>query len=91
VLSDILTFTYSPGVLGGHLVGTFMSDADPGRLFFLGSTAVSEATPFVFNNGNITASATSDVEAVPEPGSLSLLGTVLLGFGILQYRRKTLR
>ena len=91
-VSDILTFAYSSGPLGGHLVGTFVSDSDPGGnlLLPLGATVVSEATPFVFNNGNITASATSDVD-VPEPASLALFGTVLLGFGILQYRSKTLR
>jgi hypothetical protein len=65
-VSDILTFAYTPGPLGGHLTGTFESDVDPNLLPLpAGATVVSEATPFVFNNGNITADARSDV-AVPE-------------------------
>jgi hypothetical protein len=86
--SDILTFTYSTGGLGGHLVGTFVSDPDPSLLPFpLGATVVSEGTPFVFNNGNITASAISDAPEirVPEPGTFLLLAS---GFvGLLAARR----
>jgi hypothetical protein len=86
--SDILTFTYSLGPFIGHLVGTFESDADPGLLPLpAGATVVSEATPFVFNNGNISASATSDPAEVPEPATLVLLGTALLGLGFLRRRR----
>ena len=48
---------------------------------------VSEGTPFVFNNGNITASAKSDVD-VPEPSALAILATALLGFGVIRRRRK---
>lgn len=86
--SDILAFTYSPGFLGGHLVGTFESDVEPNLLPLpAGATVVSEATPFIFNNGNITAAATSDVSdvRVPEPGTFLLLGS---GFaGLLAARR----
>lgn len=87
--SDILTFSYTAGGLGGNLTGTFESDLDPALLPLPpGATVVSEATPFVFNNGNITASATSDVAEVPEPATLALLGGALFGLGLLRSRRK---
>jgi hypothetical protein len=92
--SDILTFNYSQGPDGGFLFGTFESDAEPGLLALpAGATVVSEATPFVFNSENITASATSDVDAVPavpEPASLVLLGTGLFAaVSRVQRRRST--
>jgi hypothetical protein len=88
-VSDILTFTYTAGGLGGNLTGTFESDIDPGLLPLpAGATVVAEGTPFVFNNGNITASAVSDLDAVPEPATLALLSTALLGFGFLRRRRE---
>jgi len=91
-VSDILTFSYTAGPLGGHLTGTFVSDTE-GSLLPLpaGATVVAEGTPFVFNNGNITASATSDVADVPEPSALALFGTVLaiLGFTFLRRPRAT--
>jgi hypothetical protein len=96
-VSDILRFTYDTGGqgLGGHLTGSFESDLDPGLLPLpTGATVVSEATPFFFNNGNISADARSDVEPVPLPklkpiDSLVILVTALLGFGFLRRRHNT--
>jgi hypothetical protein len=96
-VSDILRFTYdSLGQgLGGHLTGNFESDLDPGLLPLPeGATVVSEATPFVFDNANITADARSDAEPVPLPklnpvGSLVVLITALIGFRFLGRRRNT--
>jgi len=86
-VSDILTFTYSAGPFGGHLTGTFTSDVDPGLLALpAGATVVSEATPFVFNNGNITASAASDIN-VPEPATLALVGLGLASLGFSRRRK----
>jgi hypothetical protein len=80
-ISDILTFSYTGGGFfeTATLTGTFVSDVEGGLGLVApsGATLVPEGAPFNFSNTQITASAVSDVEPVPEPASLLMLGSGL--------------
>jgi len=96
VISDILTYSFTT-VISDFITrfdGSFVSDNESGSL----GTVPSGVDPAdIFNEANgaflvrangFVASFTSDVEPVPEPATLSLLGLGLAGMATRRFRRK---
>jgi hypothetical protein len=75
------------------LFGTYGLDGPIGPIS--GPSAFSASAPFPTTAGDLVINASGDATfaavlgaAVPEPGSVSLLATAVIGFGILRRRRK---
>jgi len=99
-LSDTLQITSGTG--SDFFVSTFQSDIEGGTLLPLpGGTSITEdgtvqrAATIALNGSfagqNFNVNFQSDIDAVPEPASLLLLGTVLVGLAATVRRKQSLR
>jgi hypothetical protein len=92
LVSDLLTWTVaSAGVDEASISGTFCANLGTGSFpCTVPTNAVTVgAGPDSFANQDLTATFITDrAAAIPEPASMAVFGTALLGFGVIRRRRR---